>query len=146
MSTADRRKQLKARKARLQAKKHAQLQERGQSAEEQVRADIIEKLRDFVTSGRARIAVATIVEFRTVLAAMWEHDGVQVRTYSAKDEASLSALATAAERHISFEEWGDFLSHHLEAVADTENNQCAISIVEWKPGEGPNAQNLPMQG
>ena len=142
MSSADRRKQQKTKKARLQAKKHMQLQKRGRGADDHFRAHITSELRDLLTSGRARIAVATILKARTLLAAIWEDDVVQVRAYNVTVEASLTALGTAANKHVSFEEWIDFMARHLIAVADTEEKQCAISIIEWKPGE-PAPKNAP---
>ena len=143
MGSAERRKQLKARKARQQAKKLAQRDARGQLELERIMADLSGQLHELVQAGRARIAITSIPEIRIVLAAMWNPDGVQVRAYDAKDLAALTALATAAEEHVEAEEWAHFIAHHLEAITDTAKRQYAISMIEWRPGEGPRALGPP---
>jgi hypothetical protein len=134
MSTTDRKAK---KKARLQAKKKAQIRDRLQSAKGQAIQEAMDELRQIVLSGQARIAVATILELRTVVAAMWESDGVQVRAYSTKEEASIHALSMAAVRHVSEEEWAAFMLDHTEAVAAADEDDFPISLVQWKPGEGP---------
>ncbi len=138
MSTAESRKDRKAKKkARLQAKKKAQIRDLLQRSKGQAIQETMEELRQIVLSGQARIAVTTILELRTIVAAMWESDGVQVQAYSTKEEASIHALCMAAVRHVSEEEWAAFMLNHAEAVAEADEDDFPVSLVRWKPGEGP---------
>jgi hypothetical protein len=150
MSTTDRRKQAKAKKARLQAKKQVRQQVRHEEKWQAVKGRIITEatnaVRDAVTSGKARIAVTTLMSFHTLLAAMWGRDGVQVRAYKVNDIKSMTALATDVEEHVSMKTWSLFMENHLKKALNTEADQYAMSGIEWRPGEGPPAMGSPTPG
>ena len=147
MSSADRRKHVKAKKERLQARKQVRKQakheEKWQSVRDQIIAVASNAVRDVVTSGKARIAVTTLMSFHTLLAAMWESDGVQVRAYKVNDLDSMTKLALAAEEHVSLKVWSHFIENHLKKTLTIEVDQYAISGIEWGPGEGPPALGSP---
>jgi hypothetical protein len=127
MSSPDRRRQLKAKKERLQVKKQAQHNERWRDMQSKIVTEVSKGLRDTVNSGGVRIAVATTLKFRTLVAAMWRRDGVQVRAYDISDLASMTALATAAEEHVSREAWAHFIEGHLKTAVDINDDQYALS-------------------
>ena len=139
MSKPERRKQRKAQKERLQAKKESQHTERWRDMRSKVIAGVGTSLRDAVTSGKVCIAVATTVKFRALVAAMWEHDGVQVRTYSLNDMTSMTTLAAAAEELVGRERWAHFIEGHLKAAVDIDDDEYALSGIEWPSGKGPKA-------
>jgi hypothetical protein len=145
MSSPDRRKQQKAKKERLQAKKQKLDNERWRDVQSKVIAGVSTGLRDSVMSGKLCIAVATTLKFRTLVAALWRHEGVHVRAYDISDLADMEALAMAAEEHVSRRQWTHFIEGHLKTAIDIEDDQYALSGIKWPPGEGPNIQGSPMQ-
>jgi len=139
MGTADRRKDRKAKKARLQAKKWDRLRERQEVVKGEVVQGTKDTLQEIVRSGQARIAVSSIPALDLIVAAMWDQNGVQVQTYDVRLPAAMTALTMAAERQsIGTEEWLVFMTAHMEAVVEAGENEVPISLVQWKPGEGPN--------
>jgi hypothetical protein len=119
MSSRERRKQRKARKDRLQVKKQAQHFDPWREEQSRYLAEVGPSLRDLVTSCKLRIAVTTTIQLPTLLAAMWEHDGVQVRAYDVGDLTSLQALAAAGEGACGSREMGAF--HSRPSQENTRN-------------------------
>jgi hypothetical protein len=138
MSSADRRKEKKAKKARLQVKKLTHLQERLQEQQDQDIQKILDTLSDLVASGRARIAIASALDLSIILTAMWHSDGVHLQVYRTKEVGALGALKAAAFRHVDPDEWVAFFEDHVQAAMDSDEGDLPVSMIQWKPGEGPN--------
>jgi hypothetical protein len=138
MSSADRRKDQKARKERQQLKKKAQLQERQQAQQEIAVQLAVKTLSELVSSGKARIALTSFTRTRHVMAALWSGIGIRPQVCHARNEHGLVALCQAATQHVSLEEWTAFLREHLEAIQSVADFDFPISIIQWRPGEEPN--------
>lgn len=138
MSSADRRKELKAKKERQQLKKKAQLHDRQQALQEIAVQRAVKTITEMVSSGQARIALSSFPRTRHVMAALWSGIGVPPQVYHAKNEIGLVALSQAATQHVSLEEWTAFLGEHLDAIRSVAADvDFPISIIQWRPGEEP---------
>jgi hypothetical protein len=145
MGTADRRKDRKAKRARLQAKKWDRLRERQQVVQVEVVQEMKATLLEIVRSGRARVAVSSIPALNLIVAAMWEQHGSLVQAYDMSIPAAMNALCMAVARQsIGAEEWMEFMTTHMEAVDEADDGEVPISLVQWKIGEGP-PQDLSLQ-
>jgi hypothetical protein len=148
MSSPERRKQRKAQKERLQAKKQARLGPRfpqvptpGQMKTRAPATGLVnaqETLTELVTSGRARIALTALDDLRQLMAVMWQPKGVQIHICGVDDHPGMLAMAAAAkEQQVSDDEWFTFINGHMHAAVVAGGRHTEISLIEWKPGERP---------
>jgi hypothetical protein len=138
MSSKERRKERKAKKERLQAKKQARLSERQPRRGDLGRAQAEESLTAMVTAGRARIALTSLDGLGQLMAVMWQPEGVQVHVCDMDDQAGMLAMAAAAKlQQVDADEWHAFINGHMQASIGTGGRETQISLVEWKPGERP---------
>ena len=136
--SADRRKDHKARKARLQAKTSVRRHERQQVTQAGLVREHKDGLQKSVVSGKARFAIISGAASDLIVAATWEHDGMQVQTYDMQLPTAMIALGMTAQRHgFDAEMWFTFLSQHMDAVADADDGVVPISLAQWSAGEGP---------
>jgi len=138
MSSQERRKQRKAQKERLHAKKQARLSDRSPPLHAPGRAHAQETLTEIVTSGRARIALTSLDDHRQLMAVMWQPAGVQVHVCDGTDHPGMLAMAAAAkQQQVDHDEWLAFINGHMHAAIIGGSRETQISLIEWKPGEGP---------
>ena len=137
MSSADRRKELKARKERQQLKKKAQLHDRRHEQQEIAVLRVVTTITGLVSSGQARIAMGSFPSNRHLMAAMWSGSGIQPQVYHVKDGNGLARLSQAAIQHVSLDEWEAFMAEHKEAIRSAADGDLPISIIQWRPGEEP---------
>jgi hypothetical protein len=135
----DRRKLRKAKKARLLVKKQANLHEKHYAKDALV--GFTEQVLRIVQDREARIAVTTTPDSLLVVA-MWESHGVDVHLARSNDPLALAELAVKARNHVRDEEWSAFLADHALAVRSAHGDASAVSMIEWKPGEGPDLGGL----
>jgi hypothetical protein len=138
MSDADKRKQRKAQKERQLAKKQGRLLLRQQELRGLALQRTMDTIREEVSAGQVLMAVTSLPDREILVVAIWEPTGVVAHSYEVANPAAMSAFTMEANRHgIETEELAIFLSGHAQAMSEAGTGEIPVSLMKWRPGEGP---------
>jgi hypothetical protein len=136
MGTAESRRRRKEQKERLQRKRADRLAERQVAQVSTALTSLTAQVSSLVADGSAKVAVGMLPGHEALIVAMWDDSEPVVRTrrLTGGDDGIAESLM---RRGIYPDEWLSFLTGFLQTGASAEPGQAAISMMQWRPGEGP---------
>jgi hypothetical protein len=140
MGNIDSRRRRKEQKERHEVKRQQQLAERRAVQRTHALLDLESQVSGFVSSGRAKVAVCMLPDHTGLIVSMWDlvHPRVLTRRVVLRHDQDLDPVqAELAERGIGIPEWLSFLGELMSMCASAGPGQAAISMIQWRPGEGP---------
>ncbi len=140
MGNIDSRRRRKEQKERQQVKRQQQLAERRESHLARSLLDLESQVSGFVSSGRAKVAICMLPDQTGLIVSMWDlvHPRVLTRRVVLRHDQALDPVqAEVAQRGIGIPEWLSFLGEFMSTCASAGPGQAAISMIQWRPGEGP---------
>jgi hypothetical protein len=135
MGTAESRRRRKEQKERQQ-RKRADRAERQAAYEATALTSLTAQVSGLVADGSAKVAVGMLPGHEALIVAMWDDTEPVVRTrrLTGGDDGIAESLM---RRGIYPDEWLSFLTGFLQTGASAEPGQAAISMMQWRPDEGP---------
>jgi hypothetical protein len=140
MANIDSRRRRKEQKERQQLKRERQLAERREADISRSLTHLESQVSGFVSNGTAKVAVGMLPDHTGLIVSMW--DLLQPRVVTRRivlrhDRALDPVQAEVTQRGIGIPEWLSFLGEFMSTCASAGPGQSAISMIQWRPGEGP---------
>jgi hypothetical protein len=140
MGNIDSRRRRKEQKERQQIKRQQQLAERRDAHLARSLLDLESQVSGCVSSGRAKVAICMLPDQTGLIVSMWDlvHPRVLTRRVVLRHDQALDPVqAEVVQRGIGIPEWLSFLGEFMSTCASAGPGQAAISMIQWRPGEGP---------
>jgi len=136
MGNIDSRRRRKEQKERQQRKRQERLAERHESQVAASLDALAGQVSGLVADGSSKVAVGMLPGREEMIVAMW--DDTEPRVCTRRLTGYHDGIPEAVQRRgIAIDEWLSFLTQLLQTCASADPGQAAISMIQWRPGEGP---------